>query len=138
MSHGELFPIATHALKLVRHHIESKHHAPHWAALEHHRVSAHPSCLTSTSKDPHRELPPMPSFEAEDPLPQAFLEATPIAASLLVRIPMPPLHFAIVPIEVHALEWLGHLPLVSPDGGAAAHCFAPPLQKGINPVPSNC
>jgi hypothetical protein len=51
---------------------------------------------------------------------------------------MPPLHFALLPIKVHALEQLGHLPLKSPDGGAAAHCFALPLLKGIDPVVFNC
>jgi hypothetical protein len=137
MSHSELFPITAHALKLARRHAESKHHAPHWADLEHHHASAHPGCLTSTSKDPHWELPPMPDFEAEAPPPQAFLEAAPIAACPLVRIPMAPLHFAIVPIEVHAPEQPSHLLLASPDGGTAAHYFVLPLPKGINLVPSN-
>jgi hypothetical protein len=137
MSHGELFPIAAHALKLARRHVESKHHTPHCSALEHHRASAHLGCLTSTSKDPHWELPPMPSFEVEAPPPQTFLEAAPIAASPLVSIPMPPLRFALDPIRVHAPEWLGRLPPASPHGGVAAHCFAPLLPKGINPVPSN-
>jgi hypothetical protein len=79
MSHGELFPITTDALKLAHRNAESKHYVPHWAALEHHRVFAHPGCLTSTSKDPHRKLPLMPGFDAEAPPPQTFLKATLIA-----------------------------------------------------------
>jgi hypothetical protein len=77
----------------------------------------------------------MPGLEAEAPPLQAFLEAAPIAASPLVRIAMPPLHFALVPVEVHAPERPGplHFALVP-----AAHYFAPPLPKGINPVSSNC
>jgi hypothetical protein len=62
-------------------------------------------------------MPPMLSFEAEAPPPQAFPEATPIAASPLVRIPMPPLRFAQVPVEVHTPERLKRLPPASPDGG---------------------
>jgi hypothetical protein len=137
MSHDERFPIAAHALKLAHRHAESNHHAPHWAALEHHRASAHLGCLTSMSKDPHRELPLTPDCEAEAPLLQAFLEAAPITVSPLVRIPMPPLHFALLPVEVHAPGQLGRLPPASPDGGAVVHCFAPPLPKGINPMSSN-
>jgi hypothetical protein len=137
MSHDELFPIAAHALKLAHRHAELKHHVPHWAALEHHHVPAHPGYLTSMSKDPDRELPPTPGFEAEAPPPQAFLKAAPIAASPLVRIPIPPLRFALVPVEVHAPEQSGRLPPGSPVGGTAVHYFVSPLPKGINPLPSD-
>jgi hypothetical protein len=67
----------------------------------------------------------MPGFEAEGPPQQAFLEAAPIATRPLVRIPSPPLHFALVLIEYRALERSGLLPLASPDGGTPCtilHC----------------
>jgi hypothetical protein len=49
----------------------------------------------------------------------------------IVRSPaLPPLHFVLVLIEIHAPEWSARLPPVSSGQGAAVACSASPPPEG--------
>jgi hypothetical protein len=69
MSHGKLFPISAHALKLAHCHIESKHHVPPLGSPRAPSRIRSPGLLDLDVKGPQRELPLTPSFEAEAPPP---------------------------------------------------------------------